>query len=130
MFEYAQTPQNLTSMGSCLYELIQSAGIVFYPDDGIRLAMSRATAVESERGFKITKAKASHKVDVVVDLAMAAIAAVEGSSREVISTWEIPGVITQPRADIGAGEASETMQAWKRTQGYCRAPDGGLGRAL
>jgi hypothetical protein len=39
------------------------------------------------------------------------------------------GVITGPRAYVGeAGEESDTMTAWLRTQNYGRAPDGGLGR--
>jgi phage terminase large subunit-like protein len=43
MREYPQTVPNLTAMGSNLYELIRSAGIVFYPADDLRLAMSRAS---------------------------------------------------------------------------------------
>jgi hypothetical protein len=40
------------------------------------------------------------------------------------------GVVTAPRVYVGdGGEASETMQAWLTTQGYSRAPDGGLGRS-
>jgi hypothetical protein len=39
------------------------------------------------------------------------------------------GVVSQPRVHVGdGGEASETMQAWIATQGYTRAPDGGLGK--
>jgi phage terminase large subunit-like protein len=116
MFEFAQTPAHLTAMGSNLYELVKSAGIVFYPDDDLRLAMSRAVAVESERGLKITKAKSSHKVDVVVALAMAAWAAVDGSQREVLSTWQIPGVVTQPRIYPGDVADGDTMTAWLRTR--------------
>ena len=47
----------------------------------------------------------------------------------VESSWDIPGVVTAPRQYIGdGGEATETMKAWLATQGYTRAPDGGLGR--
>jgi hypothetical protein len=39
------------------------------------------------------------------------------------------GVVTAPRSYVGdGGEASDTMQAWIATQGYTRAPDGGLGK--
>ena len=44
-----------------------------YPDDEMRLAVSRAVAVETSRGWKISKEKASHSIDVVVALAMAAL---------------------------------------------------------
>ena len=42
----------------------------------MRLAICRAVAVESSRGWKISKHKQTHKIDVVVALAMAAYAAV------------------------------------------------------
>jgi phage terminase large subunit-like protein len=78
MKEYPQTSANLTAMGSNLYELIKGGGIVVYPDEQIRLAVSRAVAVESPRGWRMPKEKASHKIDVVVvALAMATRAAVE-----------------------------------------------------
>ena len=39
------------------------------------------------------------------------------------------GVVSQSRIAFGdPGDASDTMLAWQRTQGYTRAPDGGLGR--
>jgi phage terminase large subunit-like protein len=131
MREYPQTPANLTAMGSNLFELIKTAGIMFYPSDEIRLAMSRTVAIETERGLKLAKAKASHKIDVVIALAMASLAAVE--SREdwqqgLVLSQHI-GVFTQPRTHFGeVGDATDTMQAWVRTQGYTRAKDGGLGR--
>ena len=53
--------------------------MVAYPDDGIRLAISRAVVKENARGLQITKEKSSHKIDVVVALAMAAHAAVQQS---------------------------------------------------
>ena len=44
----------------------------------MRLAVSRAVAIETSRGWRIAKEKQSHKIDVVVALAMAALAAVTG----------------------------------------------------
>ena len=82
MKEYPQTSANLTAMGSNLYELIKGGGIVVYPDEQIRLAVSRAVAVESPRGWRIAKEKVSHKIDVVVALAMAALAAVEPNTAD------------------------------------------------
>jgi phage terminase large subunit-like protein len=79
MREFAQTPANLTVIGTNLFELIRSAGLVAYPDEGIRLAISRAVVKENARGLQITKEKSSHKIDVVVAMAMAAHAAVQQS---------------------------------------------------
>src|SRR6516162_8374432 len=79
MVEFPQTPANLTLIGSGLFELIRGAGLIAYPDDGIYLAISRAVVKENARGLQITKEKSSHKIDVVVALAMAAHAAVQQS---------------------------------------------------
>jgi hypothetical protein len=62
-----------------LYELIVGQSLVLYPDAGMRLAASRAIAVESARGWRIAKEKQSHKIDVIVALAMSAWAAVQGA---------------------------------------------------
>jgi phage terminase large subunit-like protein len=76
MREFPQTVGNLTAMGSNLFELIKGRGLVAYADSALRLAISRAIAVETARGWRITKEKSAHKIDVVVALAMAAHAAV------------------------------------------------------
>jgi phage terminase large subunit-like protein len=75
MREYPQTVGNLTEIGSGLFELIKARGILAYPDADLRLAISRAIAVETSRGWRIAKEKAAHKIDIVVALAMAAHAA-------------------------------------------------------
>jgi hypothetical protein len=77
MTEFPQTMGNITRASQNLYELIQGQNLIAYPDDEIRLALSRAVAVENARGWKIAKEKTSHKVDVVVAMAMAALGAVE-----------------------------------------------------
>src|SRR5262245_57940760 len=79
MREFPQTAGNLTEIGSNLYELIKGRGIAVYRDAAVRLAISRAIAVETPRGWRIAKEKAAHKIDVVIALAMAAHAAVHGS---------------------------------------------------
>lgn len=72
MVEYPQSVPNLTESSTNLYELVKGRGIVLYPDADIRLAFNRAIALETTRGWRIAKEKASHKIDVVVALAMAA----------------------------------------------------------
>ncbi|MGA2264291.1 MAG: terminase TerL endonuclease subunit [Acidobacteriota bacterium] len=76
MTEFPQSVPNLTEASNNLYELIKSHNLVAYPDEQIRLAISRAVAVETSRGWRITKEKASHKIDVVVALAQACLGAV------------------------------------------------------
>ena len=74
---------NLTAATSNLFDLISVRQIVLYPDAGMRLAISRAVIVESARGWRLDKLKQQHKIDVVVALSMAALAAVRdgGKSR-------------------------------------------------
>ncbi len=76
MVEFPQTLPNLTEASSNLYELIKSQNLIVYPDDQIRLAISRAVALETSRGWRITKEKTSHKIDCVVAMAMSALGAV------------------------------------------------------
>jgi hypothetical protein len=76
--EYPQTIPNLTASTSGLFDLIQSRSLVLYPDAGMRLAVSRAVVTESSRGWKLDKLKQAHKIDVVVALSMACLAAVRG----------------------------------------------------
>jgi phage terminase large subunit-like protein len=81
MVEYPQTVANLTEASSNLYELIKGRNLVVYPDAEMRLAVQRSVALETSRGWRITKEKTSHKIDVVIALAMAALGVVqEGQS--------------------------------------------------
>src|SRR5262249_28256369 len=57
MEEFPQSVPNLTEASQNLFELIKSHNIVVYADDAIRLAVSRAVAVEGARGWKISKEK-------------------------------------------------------------------------
>ena len=76
MVEVPQTSNNLTAASQNLFELVQGRNLVVYPDNAMRLAVSRAVAVESARGWRIDKTKQSHRIDAVVALAMACHAAV------------------------------------------------------
>jgi phage terminase large subunit-like protein len=78
--EFPQSPGNLTTASQNLFELIEGENFVAYRDAGMRLAISRAIALETPRGWRIAKEKQAHKIDVVVALAMAAFAAVKGQS--------------------------------------------------
>lgn len=92
MVEYAQTLPHLTEMADNLYELVRAGNLVLYPDAEMRIAALRAVASESARGWKIAKEKQSHKIDVIVALAMAALGAVQqkgvGASYTVMEFWE------------------------------------------
>jgi hypothetical protein len=77
MVEFPQSVPNLTEASTNLYDIIKGRNLAVYPDDDIRLAISRAVALETSRGWRIAKEKQSHKIDVVVALAQAALAATQ-----------------------------------------------------
>ena len=103
-------------MGSNLYELIKGGNVVLYPDAVIKLALNRAVAKETPRGWKITKEKQSHKIDIVIAMAMAALAAVERGQNELrLVTSEWISVHTAPRIG-GFGSTPEDV-AWAAAGG-------------
>lgn len=81
MVEFVQSSGNLNEVATRLFNLITERKISFYPAPNLRQAFSNTIATESTRGWKIDKAKQSHRIDLVVALGMAvtaAMRAVEG----------------------------------------------------
>ncbi len=119
MKEFPQSVPNLTATGSNLYELIRGGNLVVYDDAELRLAISRTVAVEAPRGFRLSKEKASHKIDVVVALAMASLAAVqEGQTPPPYVTWgtvKLDGSHV-PREDYG----TQRLRCYRATDGSVR----------
>jgi phage terminase large subunit-like protein len=79
--EFPQTLPNLTAATSNLFDLISARQLMLYPDAAMRLAVSRAIIVESARGWRLDKLKQQHKIDVVVALSMACLAAVRAGGK-------------------------------------------------
>jgi phage terminase large subunit-like protein len=89
---FLQTAEPLTKAGQNLFDLINGGNITFYNAPDLREQVQNAVAVESTRGWRIAKDKASRKVDAAVALAMAALLAVEqgssgGSARVRFVEW-------------------------------------------
>jgi len=80
MVEFPQSVPNLTEASSNLYELVKGGNLLAYRDDALRKAVMQAVAIETPRGWRIAKEKASHRIDVVVALAQAALVAVKGQT--------------------------------------------------
>jgi phage terminase large subunit-like protein len=97
MCEFPQTSGNLTAASSNLYELVKGRNLILYRDDAMRLAAQRSVAVETSRGWRITKEKAAHKIDVIVALAQACLGAVESVSKPqgVVVTPELLALARQ-----------------------------------
>jgi phage terminase large subunit-like protein len=94
MVEYAQTVGGLTEASNNLYELIKGRNLALYRDDEMRLVVSRAVAVESPRGWKISKAVQTHKIDTVIALSLAALGAVSSASKKPMGQVH-PDVLTK-----------------------------------
>jgi hypothetical protein len=129
MIEFAQSVPNLTEASTNFYELVKGRNLVVYPDAEIRLAVSRAVALETSRGWRIAKEKQSHKIDIVVAMAMAALPAVQqgqvsnkiewtsGASRDRgADRWALGG-------DHVAGTSDVSNRAYALGRDFCEAED-------
>lgn len=94
--EFPQTVSNTTKMAQTLYDLLKGRNLVLYPDDELRQQALNTIAIETPRGLRIAKEKASRKIDAIVALAMACVAAVE----TIVWPKELIGF-------IGADESAE-----------------------
>jgi hypothetical protein len=83
-----------TEASQNLFELVKGRTLIVYADADIRLAISRAVAIETSRGWRIAKEKQSHKIDVVIALAQAALGAVQQGQQRVEF-----GYIGAPKSD-------------------------------
>ena len=106
--EYLQTLPNLTEATSNLLDMVRERRLVLYPDIGMRLAVSRAIIVESARGLRLDKMRQAHKIDVVVALATACLAAVRGQNE---STYDINNFIDPPK-DETMSERCPIPEGW------------------
>ncbi|MBA7562435.1 hypothetical protein ES695_19505 [Candidatus Atribacteria bacterium 1244-E10-H5-B2] len=70
--EFPQTLDRLTQMSQNLYDLIRGGNIVFFKHKELRKHLLSAKAKESNRGWRLIKAKASSKIDISIALAMSA----------------------------------------------------------
>jgi phage terminase large subunit-like protein len=120
--EFPQSSPNLTAASQNLYELIQSGALICYPDAAMRLAINRAIAIETLRGWRIAKTSAAHKIDLVIALAMACHAAVQGQAEPApfntrYEEWAGDG-----------GDANADLEAWRRLNTQIYLMSGGTQR--
>lgn len=73
MREFPQTPENLTRAGQGLFDLIRARQLVVYPDAELRQHALNAVAVETARGLRLAKEKASRKIDALAALSFACV---------------------------------------------------------
>jgi hypothetical protein len=129
MQEFPQTMSNLTTMGENLFALIKGRNLLVYPDEQIRTAVLHAVAVESGRGWRLDKSKQSDHVDIVISLAMAALAAVRAQGASTFDVWDWVGGRDPPGLSAEEKAAAEAKRnvAWQNQQlvRYMMATAGG-----
>jgi len=76
MIEFPQTMDRITAMSQNLYDLIMGRNLLLYPDSEMRKHAQKAVATETPRGWRIVKKQASHKIDLIIALAIACQGAV------------------------------------------------------
>ena len=114
--EFPQTPQNLTRMGQTLLDLLRGRNLCLYPDDEWRAQALSTVAVESPRGFRLAKEKAGKKIDLIVALSMACLAALdEPPSAPPLTDADLAEMARQERAllrAIGFRQEPEPYGGW------------------
>ena len=75
--EFPQMQANTVRMGQGLYELLKGVNLRLYPNEELRAQALHTVAIESPRGFRIAKEKASNKIDAIVACSMACVAALD-----------------------------------------------------
>jgi len=75
--ECPQTTANQTRAGQGLFDLLKGRNLELYADADLRQQALNAVAVESPRGWRLAKEKASKKIDAIVALSLAALAALD-----------------------------------------------------
>jgi hypothetical protein len=88
-------------MGEEFYGLVKGKNLIVYPDSDIRTQVLNATGVETPRGFRMAKEKASRKIDLAVALAMACCAALQAG--KPMATRGVP---------IGVGKVINPFARW------------------
>jgi phage terminase large subunit-like protein len=71
VIEYPQEGNRLTMMGNELVGAIKGRNLELYEDAEMKRSALQAVAQETNRGWKISKVKTKHSIDVIVALAMA-----------------------------------------------------------
>jgi phage terminase large subunit-like protein len=118
--EFPQTTSNTTRMGQGLFDLLQGRNLRLYPSEALRGQALNTIAVETPRGWRIAKEKASKKIDAVVALAMAVTAALDdappaGPSAADLQRAEAQvATLTLAVQQCASGENLQALAAAKR----------------
>jgi phage terminase large subunit-like protein len=86
--EFPQTQANTTRMSQLFFDLLRSRRLVLFPDPDLREQALHTIAIETGRGLRIAKEKAAQKIDGIVALSIACVAAVDTPVGPALATPE------------------------------------------
>ena len=87
IMEFPQTQANTTRMGQALYELLTGTNLRLYPSAEMRQQALNTVAIESARGFRIAKERASKKIDLIAALSLACVACLDQPQYVPVALW-------------------------------------------
>ena len=87
--DFPQTVPNLTAMGENLYDLLKFQNLEIYADADLRQQALNTIALESARGWRIAKDRPGKKIDAIVALGMAALAATAAGPSRPLAIFEV-----------------------------------------
>jgi len=115
MEEFPQTPGNCMAMGNGLFEVLTGRNLTIYPAEDLRTQALGTVAVEGLRGWRVAKERASKKIDAIVALSMAIVAALEDGRSEP-PPLPVPGavenVVRDPEGWPGGGLSYVETYDW------------------
>ena len=133
--EYPQTSDRLTAMGQKVWDLVVGRNLVVYPDADLREHALNAVSIETPRGWKLAKDKATRKIDLLIALAMACERLTQDLTLDVglplhsFSAEELAGAaldvetagadgepLTPAQVEAAQGEAERALEARQRRE--------------
>ncbi len=101
MDELPQTTANLTRASQALFDAVKTERTLrCYPAPDLRTHVLNSVVVETPRGWRLAKEKASRKIDGCVALSFAVLAAMGGSRRPVGSSGSVRAPVVLPGTSI------------------------------
>lgn len=75
MVEFPQTVSNTCEMSEALSDLLHNQRLLLYPDGILRQHLLNARVKQTQRGWRLVKAKSGRKIDLTIALALATLGA-------------------------------------------------------
>jgi phage terminase large subunit-like protein len=99
-----QTTANTTRMGQALFDLLTGRNLRLYASDELRAQALNTVSIETPRGWRIAKERASKKIDAIVALAMACVAALDAGNTvaQDVSPGEMERIWREEQAKAAA----------------------------